>query len=122
MVQLGVQIAHRARAPVKRHREAVRFVADPLHEQQRRVIRSQRDRLLAIARVEQLLLLGNPDADEVCETELLERRVGRRELAFAAVDQDQVRKRSAFLQQLAVAAEDDFVHGGEVVRGLKIGV
>ena len=62
VVELRVQIAHRARAAMERHREAMRFVADPLQQQQRRIVCGQRDRIVAIARVEQLLLLGDADA------------------------------------------------------------
>ena len=72
--------------------------------------------ILAIAREEQLLLLGDPDRDERSEPELLERLVGRRELALAAVDQHEIRKRPARLEKLAVAPQDDFVHRGEVVQ------
>ena len=75
----------------------------------------QRDRILAIARVEQLLLLRDADRDEIRQPQLLERRVGRRQLAFAAVDHDQVRKRPALLEHLAVSTQHDFVHGGEIV-------
>ena len=87
VVELRSQIAHRPRAAMERDREAMRFVADALHQQQRRIVGGQRDRILAVARVEQLLLLRDADRDEVREPELLERRVGRRQLALAAVDQ-----------------------------------
>ena len=47
------------------------------------------------------------------------------ELSLAAVDQDQIGKRSALLEQLAVAPQHDFVHRGEVVvdsaAGLALG-
>ena len=75
----------------------------------------QRDRILVLARVEQLLLLRDADGDEVREPELLERRIRRRQLSLAAVDQHQIRKRPAVLEQLAVAAQHDFVHRREVV-------
>ena len=78
---------------------------------------AQRDRILAIAREQQLLLLRDADGDEIREPELLERRVRRRQLPLAAVDQHQVRKRSALLEQLAIAAQHDFVHRSEVVTG-----
>ena len=78
-------------------------------------MRGQRDRIVAIAREEQLFLLRDADRDEVREPELLERRVRRRQLALAAVDQDQIGKRPALLEQLAVAAQHDFVHRREVV-------
>ncbi len=65
LVELRPQIARRALLPMERHREAVRLVADPLDQQQRRALGCQRDRILAIAREEQLLLLGDADRDQV---------------------------------------------------------
>src|SRR5712692_1498633 len=56
-VELGSQIAHRARTAMERDREAMGFVADALNQQQRRVVGSQRDRILAVARVDQLFFL-----------------------------------------------------------------
>ena len=75
-----------------------------------------------IAREDQLLLLREADRDQVGEAERLERLVGRRELALAAVDDDQVGKRAAVLEQLAVAPRDDLPHRGEVVeeRGVRL--
>ena len=87
VVELRSQIAHRPRAAMKRDREAMRFVADALDQQQRRIVGAERDRILAIARVEQLFFLRDADRDEVREPELLERRVRRRQLSLAAVDQ-----------------------------------
>ena len=95
--------------------EAMRFVANALDQQQRRIVRGQRDRILVLARVEQLLFLRDADGDEIREAELLERRVRRRELPLAAVDQHEIGKRSAVLEQLAVAPQHDFVHRREVV-------
>ena len=54
----------------------------------------QRDRVDAIAREEQLLLLGDADRDQPSEAELFERLVRRGELSLAAVDEDQIRARS----------------------------
>ena len=51
VIQLRSQIAHRARLAVERDREAVRLVADALHQQQRRIVRRQRDRIARVARV-----------------------------------------------------------------------
>ena len=100
---------------MERDGEPVRFVADALDQQQRRIVGRQRDRILAIARVKQLLLFRDADRDEIRQPQFLERRVGGRQLALAAVDHDQVRKRPALLEQLSVSTENDFVHGGEVV-------
>ena len=79
-VELRPQIAHRPRLAMERDGEPVRFVANPLQEQQRRIVFRERDRLFAIARVEQLFLLGDADRDEIREPQLLERVVGRRQL------------------------------------------
>src|SRR5262249_35419234 len=94
-------IAGRATAPagggtgaaVERDGEAVRFVADALDEQQRRIVFGQRQRIVFVAGVEQLLFLRDADGDEVGEAELFERAVGGGQLSLAAVDQDQIRKR-----------------------------
>ena len=69
------QVAHRPRAPVERDGESMRLVADPLDQQQRRIVGGQRDRVLAIAREQQLFLLGDADGDEIREPQLFERRV-----------------------------------------------
>ena len=50
---------------MKRDGESVRFVADPLNEKQRRIVRRERDGLRPVAREEQLFLLRNPDRDQV---------------------------------------------------------
>src|SRR5689334_23103725 len=102
VIELRSQIAQRPRAAVEGDREAMRFVADPLHEQPRRIVGRERDRVLAVAREQQLFLLGDADGDEVGEAELLERAVGRGQLALAAVNQDQIGKRAAVLEQLAI--------------------
>src|SRR5262249_52177075 len=101
-------------------REAVRLVANPLDEQQRRIVLRQRDRILAVARVEELFLFGDPDRNEVGEAELLEGGVGGRQLTFAAVDQNEIGKRAAELEQLAIAPLHDFVHRREVVLDARI--
>ena len=49
---------------MKRDSEAMRFVADALNQQQRRIVRRQRHRIVAIARVEQLLFFCDADGDE----------------------------------------------------------
>src|SRR5690606_33595320 len=54
--------------------------------------------------------------DEIGEPNLLERVVGRIELALAAVDEDQVGKRSALFDHLAIPPPDDLSHRGEVVE------
>src|ERR1051325_11108023 len=62
-IELRSQVAHRPPLTMERDREAVRLVADALDQQQRGIVRRQRNRILAIAREEQLLLLR--DADEI---------------------------------------------------------
>jgi hypothetical protein len=46
---------------MKRHGKAVRFVADPLDQEQRRIVCRERDRFFTIAREQQFLPLRNPD-------------------------------------------------------------
>src|SRR6185436_4645003 len=115
VIELASQIAHRARAPVERDGEAMRLVADALHEQQRRVVRRQRHRLLVIAREEQLFLFRDADRHEIREPELLERRVRRRQLTLAAVYHDQIGEGTAMLEECSVPAQNDFLHRREVV-------
>ena len=75
-----------------------------------------------IAREEQLFLLRDADGDQVRQPERLERVVRRRELSLAAVDQDQIGKRPAVLEDLAIPPQHDFVHRGEVVEDAGIEV
>ena len=116
VVELRSQVAHRARLAMERHGEPVRLVADPLDEQQRRdrssasAIGSSRSRVKSSSS-----FFAMPTATRFARPELLERRVRRRQLPLAAVDQDQIGKRAALLEQLAVAAPHDFVHRREVV-------
>ena len=84
-------------------------------EQESGVRFGQNDWLLSISREEQLLALGDPDRDQVSQTDRLERLVGGGDLTFAAVDQDQIREGAAVLDDLAVAALHHLAHGGEVV-------
>src|SRR5438093_5119493 len=115
VVELRSQVAHRARAAMEREGKAMGFVADSLNEQQLWLGRRERNRIVAIAREQELLFLRDADRDEVREPELLERRVRRRQLPLAAVDQHEIGKRSTELEQLAVSSQDDFVHGFKVV-------
>ena len=88
-----------ARLAVEGHGEAVRLVADALHQQQRRVVARQGDRVRARSRVkQQLFLLRDARRPPGCQADRLERLVGRRQLPLAAVDEDQVRKRPAVLE------------------------
>ena len=73
--------------------------------------------IVAVAREQQLLLLRDADRDQPSQPELLERRVRGRQLPLAAVDQDEIGKRPAGLEDSTIAAQDDFVHRGEVVIG-----
>jgi len=100
---------------MKRDGEAVRFVADTLNEQQRPIARRERDRIHAIACVQQLLFFRDADGDQIGEPELLESRVSGGQLPLAAVDEHQVRKGAALLEQLAVATQDDFVDGRKII-------
>ena len=49
----------------------------------------------AVAREQQLLLLGDADRDSRSQPDFAQRGVRRRQLALAAVDEDQIRKRPA---------------------------
>src|SRR5712691_12270071 len=57
VVELGSQVAHRARMAMERDREAMRLVADALNQQQRGIVGSERDRILVVAGVDQLFFL-----------------------------------------------------------------
>src|SRR4029078_2504991 len=103
LVEPGAQIAPGARLTMEGDGEAVRLVADPGDEEQRRAVCRQRDRVRVIAREDQFLLLGAPGGKEVGEPELLQRLVRRRELPLATVDQDQIGERAALLENLAIA-------------------
>ena len=56
---------------MERDREAVRFVANPLDQQQRRIVGGERDRILAVARVEQLSFFAMPTATRFARPQLL---------------------------------------------------
>ena len=122
IVELRAKVAKRSRLAVKRDRKAMRLVANALDQQQRRIVRRERDRVLAIAREQQLFLLRDPDRDQVGQSQRLERRVGGGELSFAAVDQNQIRKRTALLEQLAIAAQDDLAASRRSRRGSGLGL
>src|SRR4051812_6638791 len=55
VVERGTQVAHPARSPMKREGETVRLVANPLNQEQRRVLARQGDAIRAVAREQQLL-------------------------------------------------------------------
>ncbi len=92
------------------------FVANAANQQQRRAVDCQRDGVQPIAGEEQFLFLGDPRRNQATEAQFLERGVRRRELALAAVDQNQVGERPAVFEQLAIAAEDHLVHCSKVVE------
>src|SRR5688572_24985806 len=75
-VQLRPEIAHASGLAMEADGESMRFVANLLHEPQRRIIFGKHDRVLAIAGIDELLLLGNADGNEVRQAELAERVVG----------------------------------------------
>ena len=101
---------------MKGHGESVRFVANLLDEPQRRIVFFERNRFLAIARIQKLFLLRDADRNQVGETKLLQRVVGGRQLPLAAVDQNEVWKRPALFEELAIPPRDDLVHRREIVR------
>ena len=77
---------------MKRHGESMRLVANLLDEEQPGCVRGKRDRLVAIARVQEFFLLGDADRYQIGQPEFLERRVRRAQLAFASVDDDEIRQ------------------------------
>src|SRR5688572_31104671 len=97
-IELGAQVAFRARLAVERDREAVRLVANALNQQQCGTVFRQRNRILSIAREEQLFLLRNARRHQIGQTELLERGIRRGQLAFSAVDQDRSEEHTSELQ------------------------
>ncbi len=117
VVKLRPQIAHRPCLAVEGDGEAMGLVAHPLNQQQRGRVARERDGIGVLARIEQLLFLRDADRHEVGEAEFAERVIRRRQLALTAVDDDQIGKRPALLEQRAIAPQHDFVHRCEVVGG-----
>ena len=107
VVELRAQVARRPGLAVEGDREAVRLVADALQQAQRRALGRAGDGVDRVAGEDQLLLLGQADGDEPLEAERAQRLVGRRELALAAVDDDQIGQRPAALDHRPVAAQHD---------------
>ena len=101
---------------MERHRKAMRLVADALQQPQRRAVRIDADRQIAVADEDQLLFLRQADGDQVGQPDLLERLVRGVQLPLPAVDQDQVGKRPALLDELSIPAPDHLLHRGEVVE------
>src|SRR5262245_33379761 len=101
---------------MKRHGKAMRLVANTLNQPEGGRVVRQRDALNAIAREQQFLLLRDADRNQPLEAELLQRVVRGGELTFAAIDEDQIRKRAAVLERALVAAQHHFVHRGEVIK------
>lgn len=101
-VQLGSQITARARLPVERDGEPVRFVANLADQQECGTVVCQRDRVGAITSKKQFLLLCQSGRDEAAEAKFFERGVRRRELSLSTVDQHEVRKRPASLEEPAI--------------------
>ena len=101
---------------MERDREAMRLVANALQQPQRGAMRVERERLDAVAREDQLFFLRQADRDQVRQTDRLERRIRGVQLALAAVDHDQIGKRSAVLEHLRVAPAHDLLHRRKVVE------
>ena len=115
VIQLRLQIAAGTGRPMERDGKPVRFVAHPLEKQQTRIAGRKRQRLRPIACHDQLLFLGEADRDEIRQPEPLQRGIRGGELALAAVDHDEIGKRSAILEQSPVSPRHDFLHRGKVV-------
>jgi hypothetical protein len=74
------------------------------------------DRHRRVAGHDELVLLGQPDRNEIGQPEPLERAVRRVELAPAAVDHEQVGKRAAGLDHAREPSRDDLGNRGRVVQ------
>src|SRR5688500_6533458 len=66
-VQFRPEVAHRTRFPVVRDGEVMGLVADPLHQQQCRIVFGQHDRLRPFTREEHFLSLGNANGYEIAQ-------------------------------------------------------
>ena len=96
----------------------VRFIANPLQKPQRVGILRQSQRERASGPVDLLEFLGQPDDRQFVQTEALQLFAGGGELAFAAVDDDQVRQPHG-IQPCAGGARQPFDRlGGGLLREL----
>jgi hypothetical protein len=86
------------RLAMERDREAMRLVADALQQAQRVAVRIEREAAHAVAREHQLLFLRKTHSDQVRQADGLERRIRRVQLTFAAVDDDQIWKRTTIFE------------------------
>jgi hypothetical protein len=77
-IELGAEVAHRSRLAVECDGKPMRFVPDALHQEQRRIVLVEDDRLRPLAQEQQLFLLGNADRNQVAQANRLEPLVGRR--------------------------------------------
>ena len=70
----------------------MRLIADPLQQTQRAGIDRQLQRQRAARPIDFLVFLGQPDDRQIVEPKSLQLLARRRELPFAAVDNDQIRQ------------------------------
>src|SRR5206468_4035941 len=76
------------------------------------------DRVSPALQIDLLLALRDRGDGQIAQTDLIERRDGRGELALAAVDQDEIGKPGALLVEPPIAPPDDLGDALEVVRPL----
>src|ERR1043165_9582942 len=94
----------------------MRFIADALQQSQRGAVRIERERIHAVAREDDLLFLRETNRNEIRTSTRFQRRIRRVQLTFATVDHDQIRKRSAILEDLRVAPAHNLFHRCEVIE------
>ena len=123
VVEHRADLGLRAQLAVVGDGEAVRLVAQALHEVEGLRVGRQHDRLGASGQEHLLALLGQADERQVVQAELIEHLAGGADLALAAVDDDQVGQPPAQLlgapllrpQRAAEAAAQDLPVAREVV-------
>src|SRR5664280_3681160 len=103
-----------ARPPVRLEAEAMRLVARPL-EQLETGVRPWEDDRRGASRHEHLLLALRERGRRHVDSDSVERPEGRRELPFAAVDQEKVGQRSPLVLRARIPARDGLGDRGEVV-------
>src|SRR5262245_21166450 len=75
----------------------------------------QSNRLVAPLHEQQLFAFRDRRRGQCFQSQLAKRRRRRRQLTLAAIDQNQIRQRSAFPQQPRVPPADYFIHRSEII-------
>ena len=101
---------------VESDREAMRFVADLLHQMKHRRVMVEHDGIaLAAQHVQDFFLLGDRRQWLIDDLDLLESCRGRVQLADSTVDQYQVGCGLLLLLQAPIATPHDFLHARKVI-------